>query len=181
MEKLVINQHDDAVKALGSSDKHMNKLIDIVGDITVTMRPDYFKSLVRSITGQQISVSAASTIFVRLEELLDNRVEPALILETSDEQLRATGQSRQKIAYLRDLATKVYNKTIDFDRMDDMDNSSVIKQLTSIRGIGKWTAEMFLIFSLGRMNVLAVDDIGLQRGAKWLYEVDKSERRQILL
>ena len=65
--------------------------------------------------------------------------------------------------------------------MDDMDNSSVIKQLTSIRGIGKWTAEMFLIFSLGRMNVLAVDDIVLQRGAKWLYEVDKSERRQILL
>ncbi|QKY68858.1 DNA-3-methyladenine glycosylase [Lentibacillus sp. CBA3610] len=181
MEKFVIDHHNDAVKELAGADKQMKKLIEIIGDITVSGRPDYFKSLVRSIIGQQISVQAASTIFGRLEVLLENRVEPAAILHTSDEQLREIGLSRQKIGYLRDLTAKVHDQFISFDQMHDMANTAIVKQLTNIKGIGKWTAEMFLIFSLGRMDVLAVDDIGIQRGAKWLYEVDKSERRQILL
>ncbi|GGK04893.1 DNA-3-methyladenine glycosylase [Lentibacillus kapialis] len=181
MEPFVIDKRDDAVKELRKADQRMNKLIEIVGNLTISMRPNYFKSLVRSIVGQQISVQAARTIFGRLEGLLENRIEPAAILKATDEQLRAIGLSRQKITYLRDLTAKVHDKTIDFDQMDGMDNPAVIKLLTSIKGIGKWTAEMFLIFSLGRMNVLAIDDIGIQRGAKWLYEVDKSERRQILL
>lgn len=181
MGTIVIDRHDSAVKELGESDPQMNKLIEIVGNVTVSTRPDFFKSLVRSIVGQQISVQAASTIFGRLETLFENRIEPAAILEVSDEQLRTTGLSRQKIKYLRDLTAKAYDNTINFNQMDDMENTSAIKLLTSIKGIGKWTAEMFLIFSLGRMNVLAVDDIGIQRGAKWLYEVDKSERRRVLL
>lgn len=181
MGTIVIDRHDNAVKELGESDPQMNKLIEIVGNVTVSTRPDFFKSLVRSIVGQQISVQAASTIFGRLETLFENRLEPAAILEVSDEQLWTTGLSRQKIKYLRDLTAKAYDNTINFNQMDDMDNTSAIKLLTSIKGIGKWTAEMFLIFSLGRMNVLAVDDIGIQRGAKWLYEVDKSERRRVLL
>ncbi|WP_010530334.1 DNA-3-methyladenine glycosylase family protein [Lentibacillus jeotgali] len=181
MGTIMIDRHNDAVNQLKAADQQMNKLIDIVGDVTVSMRPDYFKSLVRSIIGQQISVQAASTIFGRLEALLEGLIEPEAILKVSDEQLRTIGLSRQKVNYLRDLTAKVHDKTIDFAQMDDMDNRSVIKLLTSIKGIGKWTAEMFLIFSLGRMNVLAVDDIGIQRGAKWLYEVDKSERRRILL
>lgn len=181
MGTIVIDRHDNAVKELGESDPQMNKLIEIVGNVTVSTRPDFFKSLVRSIVGQQISVQAASTIFGRLETLFENRLEPAAILEVSDEQLWTTGLSRQKIKYLRDLTAKAYDNTINFNQMDDMENTSAIKLLTSIKGIGTWTAEMFLIFSLGRMNVLAVDDIGIQRGAKWLYEVDKSERRRVLL
>lgn len=180
MGERVIYRNDQAVKELGNADKHMKKLIEIVGDITVTVRPDYFKSLVRAIVGQQISVQAASAIFGSLDVLLENRIEPAPILKSSDEQLRAIGLSRQKIAYLRDLSANVHHQYIKFDQLDDLDNTSIVKQLTHIKGIGKWTAEMFLIFSLGRMNVLALDDIGIQRGAKWLYEVSKTERRQIL-
>ncbi|SFA85591.1 DNA-3-methyladenine glycosylase II [Lentibacillus halodurans] len=181
MQQFVICQNDQAVTELGNADKRMKRLINIIGDIFVNMRPDFFRSLVRSIIGQQISVQAARAIFERLEGLLENKITPAAILEISDEQLRATGLSGRKVAYLRDLALKVDQKIIDFDQIGDLDNTSVIKQLTSIKGIGKWTAEMFLIFSLGRMNVLAADDIGIQHGAKWLYEVDKSRRRQILL
>lgn len=181
MEQFVIDQNNPAVMALGNADSQMNKLIAIVGDVTVTMRPNYFKSLVRSIIGQQISVAAARAVFGRLETLLEHRIEPAGILNVSDQQLRTIGLSWQKINYVRDLTAKVHDNFIVFEQMADKDNASVLKQLTSIKGIGKWTAEMFLIFSLGRKNVLAVDDIGIQRGARWLYEVDKSERRRILI
>lgn len=181
METFVIEQHDARVRELGNADKQMNKLIEIIGDITVNMRPDYFKSLVRSIIGQQISVQAANAVFGRLDALFEHNVRPEAILQASDEQLRSVGLSGRKTVYLRDLAAKVHDRLIDFNRLEELDTEAVIKQLTSIKGIGNWTAEMFLIFSLRRMNVLAVDDIGLQRGAKWLYNVDKSERRQILL
>ncbi|ALX47283.1 DNA-3-methyladenine glycosylase family protein [Lentibacillus amyloliquefaciens] len=181
MKTFTIKQQDRSVVELGKADKQMKKLINIVGDLTVSTRPDYFKSLVRAITGQQISVQAASAIFSRLEKLLDNRIEPDAILNIPDDDLRSIGLSRQKIRYLQDLTAKVHAGILDFTRIEKITNSEAIKELTSIKGIGKWTSEMFLIFSLGRMNVLAVDDIGIQRGAKWLYEVDKTERRQILL
>ncbi|RYG71521.1 DNA-3-methyladenine glycosylase 2 family protein [Lentibacillus lipolyticus] len=181
METLTIKQTDPAVVALGQADPKMNKLIHAVGDIEVAMRPDLFKSLVRSIIGQQISVAAASAIFKRLETLLENHMTARAISEVSDEQLRAIGLSGRKVVYLRDLTEKVLQCDIVLDALYERDNYTVVKQLTSIKGIGKWTAEMFLVFSLGRMNVLAIDDIGIQRGARWLYQVDKSERRKILI
>ncbi|MFD2761957.1 DNA-3-methyladenine glycosylase family protein [Lentibacillus juripiscarius] len=181
MEKLMIKQNDPSVIELGKADPQMNKLIHAVGDIEVAMRPDLFKSLVRSIIGQQISVAAASAIFKRLETMLENHITAEAISVVSDEQLRTIGLSGRKVIYLRDLAEKILRSEIVLDALHELDNDTVVKQLTSIKGIGKWTAEMFLVFSLGRMNVLAVDDIGIQRGAKWLYEVDKSERRKILL
>ncbi|WP_164669257.1 DNA-3-methyladenine glycosylase family protein [Virgibacillus doumboii] len=181
MDKITIRTDDQAVKELSDVDLQMKKLVEIVGDIEVKMRPDLFKSLVRSMIGQQISVAAASAIFGRLEELLDYDITADAFFETSHEQLRSIGLSARKITYLGDLAEKVHKNKIELDKLHEQDNEKIIKQLTSIKGIGKWTAEMFLIFSLGRMNVLAVDDIGIQRGAKWLYEVDKSERRKILI
>ncbi|SFD45850.1 DNA-3-methyladenine glycosylase II [Lentibacillus persicus] len=181
MKTFTIKKQDRAAQELSTADSQMKKLINIVGDITVSTRPEYFKSLVRAIVGQQISVQAASTIFSRLEELLDNRIKSDSIMTVTDEQLRSIGFSRQKIQYLRDLTAKANDGSLDFTRINDLTNTEAIKELTQIKGIGKWTAEMFLIFSLGRMNVLAVDDIGIQRGAKWLYQVEKSERRQILI
>ncbi|MFC4556878.1 DNA-3-methyladenine glycosylase family protein [Virgibacillus kekensis] len=181
MKKLTIRHNDYAVKELCSQDPQMDKLIKIVGDIEVEMRPDLFKSLVRSIIGQQISLQAANAIYGRLELLLENNPEPEKISQIPEEQLRSVGLSARKVIYLRDLAEKVHSGEIDLKELHLLDNQEIIKKLTSIKGIGKWTAEMFLIFSLGRMNVLAVDDIAIQRGAKWLYEVDQSERRKILL
>lgn len=181
MSKLIVKQNNTETIALCETDKQMNKLVQSIGDVKADMRPDFFKSLIRSMVGQQISVSAAQAIFIRLETLLNDIFTADAILNTSSENLRTIGLSARKITYLHDLAAKVKQNDVDLDGLTGLDNKSVIKQLTSIKGIGKWTAEMFLIFSLGRMDVLAIDDIGIQRGARWLYEVDKSERRNILL
>ncbi|WP_185959708.1 DNA-3-methyladenine glycosylase family protein [Lentibacillus cibarius] len=181
MEILTIRQYDQAVIELGQNDPIMNKLINVISDLEVTMRPDFFRSLVRSMIGQQISVQAADAIFGRLDVLLDKRITAESVNGATDEQLRAIGLSRRKVTYLRDLAAKVGRGDVSLEQLHDLDNETIIKQLTSIKGIGKWTAEMFLIFSLARMNVLAVDDIGIQRGAKWLYGVDQSERRNLLI
>lgn len=181
MDKIFINQDDHAVQELCHADSRMKKLIQIVGNVELLMRPDFFKSMVRSMIGQQISVAAASAIYNRLETLLEHHISAESMIKSTDEDLRAVGLSARKVIYLQDLASKVHHHEVDLSRLNELDNKTVIKQLTSIKGIGKWTAEMFLIFSLGRMDVLAVDDIGIQRGAKWLYEVDKSERRRILI
>src|SRR5699024_8085945 len=88
---------------------------------------------------------------------------------------------KPKIKYVQDLTQKVSSGDLDLKGLTQHDNETVIKELTKVKGIGKWTAEVFLIFSLERMDVLAIDDIGLRRGAKWLYQIDQSERRDILI
>ncbi|GAA0614013.1 DNA-3-methyladenine glycosylase [Virgibacillus siamensis] len=181
MHTLIVKQNDHNTVELCKADKQMEKLIKTIGDVEADMRPDLFKSLVRSMIGQQISVSAAQAIFTRLQTLLNNTITEDSILNKADENLREIGLSARKVTYLRDLAAKVKQNEVNLDTLHELNNNAVIKQLTSIKGIGKWTAEMFLIFSLGRMDVLAVDDIGIQRGAKWLYGVDKSERRDLLI
>lgn len=181
MEKIKIYQDDKSVEELCNADPQMKKLVQIIGNIEVAMRLDFFTSIVRSMIGQQISVQAANAIYTRLESLMENNITAASMLQASEERLRSIGLSARKVIYLRDLAEKVYHNDIDLQKLHTLDNQTVIKQLTSIKGIGKWTAEMFLIFSLGRMNVLALDDIGIQRGAKWLYEVEKLDRRKILV
>lgn len=181
MKNLVIKVDDPAVVELCHADPFIKKLVHTIGDIELPLRPDYLLSLVRSIVGQQISVQSATAIFGRLEILLDHHVTAENILEKSDEQLREVGLSVRKVEYMKDLSGKIVLGEINLNKLDDLDNASVVKQLTSVKGIGKWTAEMFLIFSLRRMDVLALDDIGIQRGAKWLYQVDQSERRRILL
>jgi DNA-3-methyladenine glycosylase II len=180
METLIIHQNDQAVGELCQKDPLMKKLVSVVGDIEVTLRPDYFASLVRSMIGQRISVAAASAIYNRLLMLMENKLTAEAILKLDTESLRTVGLSAGKILYLRDLAEKVASSEIDFHLFQELDNKQILKKLISIKGIGKWTAEVFLIFSLGRMDVLPVDDIGIQRGAKWLYQVDKSHRRKIL-
>ena len=180
MEKIFIRKQDQAVKTVCHADPKMNQLIKAIGDIEITLRTDYFKSLVRSIVGQQISVAAASAIYGRLDILLENTITPDSLLRVTEEQLREVGLTYRKIEYVRDLAAKVQQSELNLLQLTDLDNQTIIKQLTSVKGIGKWTAEMFLILSLGRMDVLALDDIGIQRAAKWLYQVDKSERRNIL-
>ncbi|WP_188454611.1 DNA-3-methyladenine glycosylase family protein [Virgibacillus oceani] len=180
MEKLIIKKDDKAVRELCKADPAMKKLTAIVGDIEVLLRPNYFISLVRSIIGQLISVQAADAIYRRLEILLNYDISPETIEKVSDEQLRAIGLSSRKVSYIRDFSQKVLQSEINLQSLNQLDNKQIINQLTSIKGIGKWTVEMFLIFSLGRMDVLASVDIGIQRGARWLYQVDKSERRSIL-
>lgn len=180
MDKIYIKLTDPEVVELCNQDPTMKKLISSIGNLEIDMRPDYFRSLVRSIVGQLISVQAAEAIFHRLDLLLENKITAESILQTHINELRHVGLSNRKVAYIQDLAWKVSTSTINLQQLHSLDNREIIKQLTSIKGIGKWTSEMFLIFSLGRMDVLAIDDIGTQRGAAWLYQGNKADRRKIL-
>lgn len=181
LEKLSIRIQDKSVQAVCERDSLMKKLINVVGDIEIYLRTDYLASIVRSIVGQQISVSAASAIYGRLEELLDGKITAKGLLEKSKEELRGVGLTKRKTDYVKDLADKVASGELDLEHISDYNNEDIMNQLINVKGIGKWTAEMFLILTLGREDVLAVDDVGIQRAAKWLYEVDKSERRNVLI
>lgn len=181
MDKLSIRIQDESVQIICERDAEMKKLINVVGDIEIHLRTDYLASIVRSIVGQQISVDAASAIYGRLEELLDGKITGEGLLEKTKEELRQVGLTKRKTDYVIDLADKVRTGELDLEHISDYNNEDIMKQLTNVKGIGKWTAEMFLILTLGRGDILAVDDVGIQRAAKWLYEVEKSERREILV
>ena len=176
-----INIDDEAVVTLCQRDPKLNKLIKQIGSLEIELRTDYFASLVRSIVGQQISVRAATTIYQRLTNLLDGKISAEAILEKSPEQLREVGLTKRKVEYVKDLSDKVLRQEVNINQLDDYSDQEVLETLMKVKGIGQWTAEMFLILTLGRDDVLAIDDVGIQRAARWFYDVDKSNRREILI
>jgi len=161
------------LEKLSISDPLLKKLIDIIGPLQLQRRDDCYQALLRSIVGQQLSAKVASVLNERLRNLTNNQLSPEIILSLPDDPLREIGISFRKISYIRDLSEKVIQKEILFEHLFFMGNETVINILTKIKGIGRWTAEMFLIFSLGRLDVLSLLDVGLQRGAKWLYSAPK--------
>jgi DNA-3-methyladenine glycosylase II len=136
-------------------------------------RADHFSALVRAITGQQLSTKAASTIFARLVALMPDGLTPAALSALTDQQLRAVGMSRQKITYFRDLCEKALSGVVPLDALDQMSDEEVIVALTKIKGIGRWSAEMFLMFRLHRPDVLPVDDLGIVNAIKNVYRLRK--------
>jgi DNA-3-methyladenine glycosylase II len=134
----------------------------------------HFQALTRSIVFQQLSGKAAGTILSRFNALYpDNAPTPEAVLATPDETLRAVGLSRQKIAYMRDLASKVVNGELPLDAVDSMEDDDLIAHLVQVKGIGRWTAQMFLMFRLGRRDVLPELDLGIQNAIKRAYRKRK--------
>lgn len=136
-------------------------------------RADHFSALVRAITGQQLSTKAASTIYARLVALMPDGVTPSALSALTDEQLRGVGMSRQKIAYFRDLCDKALSGVVPLDSLDALSDEAVISALTAVKGIGRWSAEMFLMFRLHRPDVLPVDDLGIVNAVKNVYRLRK--------
>ena len=133
-----------------------------------------FKALVRAIVGQQLSAKAAATIFSRFEALFDTFPTPAQVLAVSDDRLRAVGLSAQKLAYLRDLCRRIEQGQLPLDVLDHLDDEAVIERLTSVKGVGRWTAEMFLIFRLQRPDVLPLNDLGIIKAVQRAYKLRKA-------
>ena len=136
-------------------------------------RADHFSALVRAITGQQLSTKAASTIYGRLVALMPGAVTPAALSRLTDEDMRKVGMSRQKIAYFRDLCDKALSGVVALDSLESMTDDEVIAALTQVKGIGRWSAEMFLMFRLHRPDVLPVDDLGIVNAVKNVYGLRK--------
>lgn len=133
---------------------------------------NYYQELVESIISQQLSVKAAATILKRFKELFsDDFPSPEAILTQDIETYRAVGLSRQKASYIRDLAEKVLDGTVKFDHLDSLTNQEVIDELIQIKGVGVWTIHMFLMFCMGRLDVLPVGDLGIRNGVQKLYNL----------
>ena len=137
-------------------------------------RTDHFSALVRAITFQQLSTKAASTIYRRLAALMpDETPTPQALAALSDEQLRQVGMSRQKSVYLRDLSEKVLGGSLDLNTLDSLHDEEVIAALVQVKGIGRWSAEMFLMFRLHRPDVLPVGDLGIVTAVQKVYRLRK--------
>lgn len=142
---------------------------------------NYFADLCDSIVSQQLSLKAGNTIFNRFKDLMpDKKITPANILDLTLEELRKTGMSNAKCVYIKDLASKVENKEVQLQHFTEMDNETVITKLTKIKGIGRWTAEMFLMFTLAREDVFSAGDIGLQNGIKKVYGLDEKPSKEYM-
>ena len=160
----------------------MKRLIPRFGDACLQSRGDAFVTLSRSIVGQQISVKAAQSVWNRFEAL-PKRLTPAHVLKLKVDDMRAAGLSARKVEYLVDLALHFDSGRIHVKQWDGMDDEAIIAELVAIRGIGRWTAEMFLMFHLLRPNVLPLDDVGLINGISLNYfsgePVIRSEAREV--
>jgi DNA-3-methyladenine glycosylase II len=143
---------------------------------------DHFESLVSAIVSQQLSTKAAATIFGRVLDLFPGRrlVSPEALASRTDEALRGVGLSRQKVGYLRDLCAHLEDGRLRLDALDDLPDEDVIVQLTQVKGFGRWTAEMFLMFRLHRPDVLPVGDLGIVKALQRLYRLRKPTPKRML-
>lgn len=149
---------------------------------TFEKRSNYFKELVDSIISQQLSTKVADVISARVYALLPSgELTPDAILELPTEELRAVGVSYAKIRYMKDLAEKVSSKELDLVELDQLSDAKVIEKLTVVKGIGQWTAEMFLMFALAREDVFSVGDLGLRRAVEKLYQLPSPPSKEVLM
>ena len=162
-----------AVRHLKKCDPILRAIIDRVGPCRMKFDPPEFHSLAEAIVYQQLNGSAAFTIFKRFTGLAGDPVTPQGILKLSDEQLRSVGLSKQKSSYLRDMAERAHRGELDFSKLPDLTDEEVIKHLTQVKGVGVWTAHMFLMFTLRRPNILPTGDFGIQTAIRKHYKKRK--------
>jgi DNA-3-methyladenine glycosylase II len=172
-----------ARKALAAADPTMGALIERIGKIDLKTRlkrraeerpPDAYGALLRAIVGQQLSTKAARTIYLRVVDLFGGTTPtPEQLLEAKEEDLRACGLSGRKTEYVRDLAAHVLDGELELDRLDALGDEEVIEEIVAVRGLGRWTAEMFLLFHLERPDVLSGGDLGIRKAIQIEYGLEE--------
>lgn len=161
------------VERLAQDDPVLKVVIESAPLPTFKPHKNYYQSLVESIISQQLSVKAAASILERFTALFRSEFpSPEEILEKDIETYRSVGLSRQKATYIRDLAEKVIDGTIAFNHLDELPNEEIISELTQVKGVGVWTVHMFLLFCMGRLDVLPVGDLGIKNGIQKLYNLE---------
>jgi DNA-3-methyladenine glycosylase II len=168
---------DRGTRHLRRRDPTLRALIGQLGPLDLEARrrgrpADAYGALLRSIVGQQLSTKAARSIYTRVTALFDDRTPgPEELLASDPEALRGAGLSRAKVAYMRSLAEHVLSGELELDRLDQLSDDEIVAELTAVKGLGRWTADMFLIFHLGRPDVLPVGDLGIRRAIETVYEL----------
>lgn len=172
-------------KALNHFKKSDPILYEIAKEIVINQKEksqNYFIDLVESIISQQLSIKAADTIFNRFQNLFINeKITPEQTLKIDDQKMRNCGISFSKIRYIKGIAEAIINQTIDLNKLDEMTDDEVITELTKLKGVGKWTAEMFLMFSLSREDIFSTGDLGLQNAVIKVYGLKKKPTEKQLL
>lgn len=161
-------------------DKVLKKIIERVGDINSSQNQDLYFSLLKAIVSQQLSIKAADTIWQRFLALFKNEYPHAqVVLKMKDDKLRAVGLSFQKAGYIKNIARFSIENTLEYQKLKTKSDAELIDYLVQIKGVGRWTVEMVLMFSLNREDVFPIDDLGIQNGIKHLYELDL-EKKELL-
>jgi DNA-3-methyladenine glycosylase II len=170
-------------KALAATDPKMAALIERVGEIDLETRlerraeerpGDAYGALLRAIIGQQLSTKAARTIYLRVLDIFGGETpSPEQLLEASTEDLRGAGLSGRKVEYIRDLASHVLSGELELDRLDELSDERAIEEIVAVRGLGRWTAEMFLLFHLQRPDILSGGDLGIRKAIQVEYELEE--------
>ena len=172
--------YDDALLVL-NKDKKLKKIISSVGECKIRTISNPFEALVEAIITQQISDSAGKSISLKFKNLFGKKYPtPSDVVKLSIDEIKSVGLSRMKAEYIFDISQMIVDKKLDFKIFKKMSNEDVISELIKIRGIGKWTAEMYLIFALGRMDVFPLCDLGLINGIKKLYDLENPSADEIL-
>ena len=156
------------IEYLKACDKRLGAVIDQIGHIRWTVEPDLFSAVVQNIVAQQISGKAAESILARIGEAL-GEITPEIVAKTEEQTFRACGVSSRKTEYIKDFAAKIVSGEFDLAAVTKMPDAEVIAALSSLRGIGVWTAEMLLLFTLQRPDVLSYGDLGIHRGMRMIY------------
>jgi len=174
---ITLTPESPEVRHLSASDAVLGELIERVGSIEQELETDAFESLASAIVAQQLSDAAARTIWRRVTAVLGSTT-PDAVLATEPDALRSAGLSRSKVSFIIDLADRVSDGRLELASLPELTDDEIVDALISVKGIGRWTAEMFLIFSLGRPDVLAVDDGALRGTVGWLYGIDGGATRE---
>lgn len=178
--KIILNENSESIKYLSKKDERLKILFNLIGELSYTLYTDSYKFLVDTIIGQMLSNKVADIISNRLSNLCNDDINPKTIIELSYSQLRNIGISNSKISYIMNLTNAVLNDDINFESFSAKTNIEIEKDLQKIKGIGKWSSKMYLIFVLGKDDILPYEDMAFIQGYSWLYNTTKTDKKSII-
>lgn len=176
---ITLTDSSSPIQHLCKRDKRLAKIIGMIGDISYKPYDDPFKFLVHEIIEQMLSVKAGRKIYSRLEEMCNGAITPETINNFSANEIQAIGTSSAKAQYIKDLANSVVHKDLVFEILNSLPDKEIIKELTKLRGIGEWTAHMYLIFVLDRQDILPTTDVAFLQVYEWLYKTDDRSKTSV--
>ena len=179
-ETVCLNPSTTSIQHLCRVDKRIAKVISMIGDIEYLPHIDGYSFLIHEIIEQMLSIKAGKKIYDRLSVLCNNRITPEIIAELSDEQLKSCGTSSAKVEYIKIVTQAIVSQDLILSDLAQLSDIEVIKKLTKYRGIGNWTAKMYLIFVLDRQDILPFEDAAFLQGYKWLYKTDNISKESII-
>ena len=178
-EVIILDKDNPAVKYLCTKDKRLSKVIDTIGEISYQPHDDGYAFLIHEIIEQMLSIKAGAVIYSRLQVLYNN-ICPEKIAGFTDKQIKSIGTANSKVSYIKGVTEAVLNENLVLSDLQNLSDDEAIKKLTSLRGIGLWTAKMYLIFVLNRQNVLPVEDVAFLQSYKWLYKTDDISKDSVM-